>query len=161
MLVLFRHAIAQPQRGRDSIAQGASPGYRAEENSEAPTGRDSNVRRPPSWNLAPLGLPRFVDGSTQGSAALRPGLSNPAPLGNAVKDFNHQAEQRFTTTAVIWPVVAWRSVHLSVGNGQNPPNYQRKNRSRRCPLGLLRAGAGQNRIPETNCRAFRRFTDQA
>ena len=52
--------------------------YRSQMQTEAPTGRDSNVadRISPRW-----GCCVFTDDVTQGSTALRPGLSNPAPLG--------------------------------------------------------------------------------
>src|SRR5262245_32956509 len=49
----------------------------------APKGRDSDggIRTTRFWNPAPLGLRASMSDTTQGSTSLRPGLSNPAPLG--------------------------------------------------------------------------------
>ena len=61
---------------------GRSPGYETKV-LPAPTGRDSHCWRASlgARNFAPLGLLRFLVQSTQGFAALRPGLSNLAPSG--------------------------------------------------------------------------------
>ena len=51
--------------------------YRSQMQTEAPTGRDSNV----ADRIAPVGLSRFNDGVTQEFAALHSGLSNSVLLG--------------------------------------------------------------------------------
>ena len=68
-------------RGRDSIAQGASPASRSGTEPKAPKGARRECRGCGQWNLALLGLARFIDDCTHGSAARRPELSNLAHFG--------------------------------------------------------------------------------
>ena len=86
--MIFRHRISivalrnEAPNGARFDNPGRSPGY-ATKVLPAPTGRDSHCWRASlgARNFAPLGLLRLSVQSTQGFAALRPGLSNLAPFG--------------------------------------------------------------------------------
>src|SRR5262245_34225886 len=65
-------------------------------------------------NLAPSGLRSHLDDATQGSAALRPGLSNPAPL--VLSRRCHRLSIRIAATMLGLTIVGMNSADLRAGD---------------------------------------------
>src|SRR5690349_15950522 len=76
------HRRPSPNGARFDSPGRSALGWRTTNDFEAPTGRDffSGIRDGRFWNLAPMGHCTLINSTTQGFAALRPGLSNLAPL---------------------------------------------------------------------------------